>query len=77
MKKALTFLLLFALLLGISACVSPKETDVSGNPTPDETIKPTAAFSEDFDNRFGRGYESIVETDEAYYYCAFRGKYLY
>lgn len=86
MKRTITFLLFFALLFGIFACASPKDTDSqsaaetadpSGSAVPAVTQEPKTYFTEDFDNRFGRGYESIVETGEAYYYCSFSGKYLY
>ncbi len=80
MKRVSALLLLLTLTLSVYACAVPKDSNteiIPGNSSPDEPIKPAGAFSGDFDNRFGRGYESIIETDEAYYYCSFSGKYLY
>ena len=31
----------------------------------------------DYDNRFGMGYDSVIETDDAYYFCPFSGTFLY
>ena len=37
-----------------------------------DSLSPT-----DFDNRFGRRFNNLVETEDAYYYCNFSGGYIY
>ena len=81
MKKHLFILLLFMLLVLFSFTV-PKDQSlvtVSDTAFPSEMDSHLAESKNgsDFDNRFGRGYQNIIETDDAYYYCSFSGKYLY
>ena len=90
MKKVLIAILISVFLLGLVSCSVPKQqgsetaADNSLQDTVPDTSSPgivpsanPAAFREDFDNRFGRGYQTIIETDEAYYFCAFCGPYVY
>ena len=49
---------------------APGETEASVSPAP-------ISAANDFDNRFGKAYASLVETDQAYYYCDTSGAYLY
>ena len=87
MKRAILFLL--ALLFCFSAVSCGKQH----SPSPTPSAEPSAVLPSgteltyhdvydpetDFDNRFGRGYWSIVETDDAYYIIFVRTeeKYLY
>ncbi|MBO4879698.1 MAG: hypothetical protein J5544_05515 [Clostridia bacterium] len=92
-RTVVIILLLFALCFSACASgaggVPDKGTDApateapqaSESPVPAETVSPyanTAVFSDDdFDNRFGMGYDNLAETEDAYYFNSFAGYYTY
>ncbi len=77
MKRFLTIVFLLIVFINVSSCTSSLDDNNSDIDFSVNSYKPEAAFSEDFGNRFGRGYESIIETGDAYYYCPFSGDYAY
>lgn len=77
MKKLIAVLLAFALLGGALSCASPKGSDASDTDSPADPDKKETAFAENFDNRFGRRFNNLIETEDAYYYCNFGGSYVY
>ncbi len=77
MKRLISVVLYLALVLNIISCAPPKGSDASDTPSFADTHETGKTFSENFDNRFGRGFESIVETKDAYYYCYSSGHYIY
>lgn len=86
MKKLLTFILSAIFLLGMFSCSKPSG-DTAAQPTCEASTprpyEPGLTYREvynpdtDFDNRFGRSFCSLVETDDAYYFGSSSAKYLY
>ena len=85
MKKLLTFILSAIFLLGMFSCSKPSG-DAAAQPTCEaltpRPYEPGLTYQEvynpdtDFDNRYGRGYIGIRETEDAYYFD-FCSKYAY
>ena len=59
------------------AAASATEPQATEEPREPLTYKEVFNPETDFDNRFDRGLDSVVETDEAYYYLTFAGTYIY
>ena len=87
MKRIICLVISALLLLPLAACAGKGTEDADapgGTASPDGTAEPKSTDSpgsapreDDFDNRFGRGYANLIETEDAYYYADFNGSYIY
>ncbi|MBR5619509.1 MAG: hypothetical protein IKW76_07225, partial [Clostridia bacterium] len=85
MKLRIVVTVLLLIALSFAAC-TPGKNEVTATVDTAEASAAPAASQEaaietiqgwDFDNRFGGGQSSVIETDAAYYFTAPGGTYLY
>ena len=83
-KRVLVFCTLMVFLFSCFACGKAPSAelpeDASSTPAPYEpglTYHEVYDSDTDFDNRFGMYADSVVETEDAYYYLSYCGNYLY
>ena len=93
MKKRISIVLAVLFFLFFAACTgsggwtnltaAPEPTgqttpaDTTAEPREPLTYKEVYDPETDFDNRFGNGQDSLVETEDAYYFASFCASYLY
>ncbi len=76
--RRFTILILLLFVFFLTSCT----TSAGGGPhdvsdAPGQTGTAAPRTGPDFDNRFGRGYANLIETEDAYYYADFNGSYIY
>lgn len=89
-KRTIALILIFLFCLSLAACTGGGKPQKTEAPETSKTAAPEASepphdrpFSEvfdpetDFNNDLGRGYMTILSTDEAYYSAGTSGTYLY
>lgn len=75
MKRAISAFILFAIIISMQACSDPFQH--AAIPSDNVQNEQTFNTNTDFDNRFGRVYEGLVETDEVYYWLSVDSGFVY
>ncbi len=72
--RRFTILILLLFVFFLTSCATGAGGGPAGSTAaPGQTGAAAARTGQDFDNRYGRGYANLIETEDAYYYADFNG----